>query len=122
MNTKSLSVVIILFALLLTACAPMATPYTDIKSVEVVKEQKPAVAVSQGASAPTSAPLAALPRLPAPTAAPVLVQPQKPAPTSLPLPGTVPTPSDNAFQNYGINPFVDTSEDHPDRLREPRRC
>ena len=112
MNIKSLSVVIILFELLLNACAPRATPYTDIKSVEVVKEQKPVVTVPQGASAPTSAPLAAQPRLPAPTAAPVLVQPQQPAPTSLPLPGTVPTPSDNTFQNYGINPFVDTSEDH----------
>jgi Ca-activated chloride channel family protein len=28
------------------------------------------------------------------------------------VPGAIPTPEDNYFQNYGVNPFVDTREDH----------
>jgi Ca-activated chloride channel family protein len=34
-----------------------------------------------------------------------------PVPTMAP-PGTIPTPVDNYFQNPGVNPFIDTREDH----------
>lgn len=33
-------------------------------------------------------------------------------PTPLPTPGTVPTPVDNFFNEYGVNPFVETTADH----------
>ena len=88
MNTKRLLVASLLFAILLSACAPSAAP-TQIAQY-----------------APTSAPR--------PTQGPPLVTyPTAPAPTQAPYATPAPTaPADMFFENYGVNPFVDTYEDH----------
>lgn len=113
MNAKSLSI-IILIGLLGSACAPAATPIasssrTTIPQVQATQAYRPA---------PTQAPAFIQPEaLPTQTAG---YQPVAPQPTQAfaaqpaypPPPGSVPTPVDNFFQGYGINPFVDAREDH----------
>ena len=88
MNTNRLLIASILFAVLLAACGGQAAP-TQIAQY-----------------APTSAPY--------PTQAPPLVTyPTAPAPTQAPYATPAPTaPADMFFENYGVNPFVDTYEDH----------
>lgn len=88
MNTKRLLIASILLAVLLAACQPASTP-TQIAQY-----------------APTSAPY--------PTQAPPLVAyPTASAPTQAPYATPAPTaPADMFFQNYGVNPYVDTYEDH----------
>ncbi|RPI20566.1 MAG: VWA domain-containing protein, partial [Chloroflexota bacterium] len=57
---------------------------------------------------PTEAPAAAEAEPPSP----VVIWPA-PAPTAaLPPIGAVPTPVDNFFEDYGVNPFIDAYEDH----------
>ena len=129
MNAKRLIILVTLTTLLLSACAAkapttMAQPTQAlvvekqvVKTVEVEKQ----VEAPKPAAAATAAP-ASLPALPAPTQAPVAAAPQAPAnypaPAATatagmpPAPGTVPTPVDNNFLSYGVNPFVDTIEDH----------
>ena len=88
MNTKRLLIASLLLAILLSACGASATP-TQIAQY-----------------APTSAPY--------PTQAPPLaVYPTASAPTQAPYATPAPTaPADMFFENYGVNPFVDTYEDH----------
>ncbi len=93
MNTRFLVILITVIALILGGCAPAATPRmvaqqpiaTQVveKQVEVQKE----VARATAPAAPQSEPAMA-------------------------TPGTMPTPADNFFQDYGVNPFDDTLEDH----------
>jgi Ca-activated chloride channel family protein len=86
MNTQRLLIASVLFAILLSACAA-STP-TQIAQY-----------------APTSAPYPtqAPPSVAYPTAAPTQAPYATPSPAS---------PADMFFQNYGVNPFVDTYEDH----------
>jgi Ca-activated chloride channel family protein len=104
MNTKrTLIVGTTLLATLLAACAPAATP-TPIAGVPLQPTR---------AAQPTSAPQLIVgtqiveqrPIAPAATAAPA-GEYLHPAPTP------APTSADMFFQPYGVNPFVDTSEDH----------
>jgi len=113
MNTKhALITLTLVVAILLSACAQAAAPTTKVieqprvfvKETQVVEETQP-LAVEKEVRA-TQAPLAAEPL---PTAASSWTS----APTATPAaPGTVPTPVGNTFQEYGINPYVDTIEDH----------
>ncbi len=84
MNAKSLLIGLSLFAVGLAACGPAATT-----------------------AAPTTAPQAteAYYEEPAATAAPEATQ----APEYYP---TQPPPLDNTFQDYGVNPYTNTAEDH----------
>lgn len=101
MNIKHVLCFLILSALVLAACAPAAAPTAANPS-------------TLGQKSPSQAP-AYQRKQPAPTQAIVAVQPQTMASTSAPVfkqPGSVPSPADNYFQDYGVNPFVDSSEDH----------
>jgi Ca-activated chloride channel family protein len=114
MNAKSLSM-FILIVLLATACAPAATPIamapaTAARAVPTAQVYLPAPTLAP--SFATSAPQPTMaygyqPVYPPPTQAPFATQPGY-----LPLPGSAPTPVDNFFQGYGVNPFVDAREDH----------
>jgi Ca-activated chloride channel family protein len=117
MNTKRLATVFILLAGLLAACAqPTAQQVVEQperQSAEVVKTVEVEEVVVQEAETAKEAPPA---QAPAPTSAPIAAQPaaeyHPPAATPVPAIGAVPTPVDNFFQQYGVNPFVDTYEDH----------
>jgi len=113
-----------IFAILLSACAPMATAPSNqavVKTVEVGKEGElsplpTALAVSREEPAATEAPAQPVeagvnPLPPAPLGA--YTQPS-PLPTSSAQSNWIqatPPPPDNFFQNYGVNPFEDPRED-----------
>ena len=88
MKPKSLTALLtalFIAAAILSSCAPAATPAV------IAKEAKP----QSSSPIPQAAPLSERPQ---PTAA--LLIPAKPA------------PRDNYFQDYGMNPYMDTVEDH----------
>jgi Ca-activated chloride channel family protein len=132
MNAKKLFTVILLFAVLLSACAPafqatepaMEMPVAEESALEEPAAEAPALyepiqvpqpvyeepsaEESTESEAPSSAPIAQQP-LPTQTA------PQNesiaPPPTAQP-PDAAQLPDAMYFENYGVNPFVDTYEDH----------
>jgi Ca-activated chloride channel family protein len=112
MNAKRLFFTLMISVLLLSACAPAATQApiaTQPKAAnggQVYATQPPARALP----VPTAAPY----QMPAPTMAPAQSNPSSPyygqqgyAPFY-----PAPAPQDNNFQDYGINPFIDTRRDH----------
>ena len=111
MKRKNILGVVVSFSILLAGCAPAIAPTQN--AGEAVERQ-------QAAAGKVVATLAIEPARPQPTYAPEgeAVEEQAfhpPLPTQgliLPLPGTVPTPADNTFQDYGVNPYVETYEDH----------
>ena len=115
MNAKHLLIVSIVFAGVLSACGA-AAPTQVAYSTQVVAGTPQSNLVY-----PTQAPLATQP-IGAPAATQVAYATQPPVlyypPTATPAPlGFYPTPvptlpPDNFFQTYGVNPFVDTYEDH----------
>ena len=117
MNAKTfatrLSIIMTLFAMLLSACAAKqaataAPAVQEVKEVEVVKE----VPVEKQAQ-PAAAQPAVVEAKPLPTQVPLVVEPlQQPAQPQQPEPGIVATPADTLFQNYGTNPYQDTNRDH----------
>ncbi len=97
MNAKHLLILSAVFTLLLAACGGAATP-VQISAPQATE----APAATQLAEAPVviaTQGQAYLP--PAPTAEAFFT----PAPTAT-------APVDNTFQNYGVNPFIDTYADH----------
>ncbi|HNT25533.1 MAG TPA: von Willebrand factor type A domain-containing protein [Anaerolineales bacterium] len=90
MNAKNTLFILIVFALLISACSPQAAT-----------------------QAPAAVSVAEQPVVVYPTAAPVefFAMPQATAAAQAPI-GAVPTPADNYFQDYGLNPFVDAREDN----------
>jgi Ca-activated chloride channel family protein len=111
MNAKSLatrfSIILIVLALLLSACAPksitqsvqVAPAAQEPQAVEVEKVVEVQPVVVESKPLPTQAPLAVEPL-------PVAEQPFAPEPE------IVPVPQDNFFQDYGVNPFQNTARDH----------
>lgn len=95
MKSIKLILCIAILALALSACSPSSARTVEvIKTVEVVEYQRP------------NAPL--------PTAAPIVQQP-RPVATSLPPAEEIPLPppvTDNQFQDYGVNPYVQANYDH----------
>ena len=132
MNAKRLTLIALIFVLVTSACvlAPMAEealPQREVTAPAVEDEEQvtrpePAEEVEKEAPAPLS------PNQPT-SAPPIAQQPMAtPLPTASgrmesaeglaaeesgahPLP-TAPPPADNYFEDYGVNPFVDTYEDH----------
>lgn len=125
MNTKRLLIsTTLLAATLLAACSPAATPAqiggapVTTQVVEVTKEVSfLATAAPQatqsasyeqpigGAPLPTASPSGqGLPLAGAPLPGQAPISPVQPTPA--------PLPADNYFQNYGVNPFIETSQDH----------
>ncbi len=96
MNAKTIFAFVFIAALILSACAPAAAP-----TAIAVAPQSSSAEVYQSHPAPTHA----SDLFPSePTRAPYA--------THVPFPGSVPTPADNYFRDYGVNPFVDAYEDH----------
>jgi Ca-activated chloride channel family protein len=96
MNAKSIFALVFLVSLVLSACAPSARP-TAIAVAPQNSAPQPYV--------PTPAPMHPSNLFPPEPA-------QAPPNTRLPFPGTLPTPVDNYFRDYGVNPFVDSFTDH----------
>ena len=104
MNAKKLLILFfILFAMAATACTPAAAPTTENTQYTVDSQNNP-IYVTQIVEAERPAEEAE-----GFTANPVAEQPYA---TALPPIGQATPPADNYFQDYGLNPFVDTYEDH----------
>lgn len=124
MNAKRTLFIIVLAALLLSACAPAAKPSGEYGRII---EQPVTTVESEGEAIP-----APLPELDGAEASPNFY-PQPTAPLSgMPVPGREepatgmeppewqppeeryipPSPPDNTFQDYGVNPYTDTRGDH----------
>jgi Ca-activated chloride channel family protein len=83
----------------------------EAPAVKEVQVEKAAEAEKQ--AQPAAAQPAAIEAKPLPTQAPLVVAPISQPTQLLPLEsGAVPTPADTFFQNYGTNPYQDTSRDH----------
>jgi Ca-activated chloride channel family protein len=98
---------IVVTALLLSACAPAMTPREAPGTGKVYQEspvqEVPAVVQAEGESV-ASEPLAVVP---------VAVATSLSQPTQAPFEQSpVATPADNYFQDYGVNPYEDALEDH----------
>jgi Ca-activated chloride channel family protein len=103
MNTKTFPIVITIIsmlAVLLSACAPAVTPTQA--PIAAAPQEAPKQPAAQQPSTKINPP--------APTFAPRAAEATR-APAAPQLPAA-PPPADNYFQNYGVNPFVDTIEDH----------
>jgi Ca-activated chloride channel homolog len=100
MHTKRFLLVMTVLLLALSACAPAATPVASAPMAAATRNQPPATSRPQ----PTQAALPSAPsnQLPAPTQA--VAQPDAPLPN--------PALGDNFYQDYGVNPIVDTRKDH----------
>ena len=103
MNTKRFLLVITVLLLALSACAPAATPAASAPSAVAAHNNPPAATRPQ----PTRA---ALPALPSVASGPLPTPSQSPANSDVPLPN--PAVGDNIYQDYGVNPIVDTRKDH----------
>ena len=93
MTAKSNLLIMLLCSLILTACAPASTPSVIAVAPQTSAQELAPVPTRVSSLFP-----------PEPTRDPFLAQ--------APFPGSVPTPVDNYFRDYGINPFVDAYEDH----------
>ncbi|GAB4581014.1 MAG: VWA domain-containing protein [Anaerolineales bacterium] len=90
--------------LVMSACQPAASPDT-VTVVETVLVTE----VVEGE--PVQVLVTAVPAFEQPAAEEPAIEPQ-PYATALPPVGQATPPADNFFQDYGLNPFVDTYEDH----------
>ena len=98
MNAKTYLLIFVALALVLSGCAPRAP--AQIAAATQAPAQN--VEVVRGAPAAIEAPAGpAQPPMAYPTQAPFMP----------PLPGTVPAPVDNYFQDYGVNPYTNAYED-----------
>jgi Ca-activated chloride channel family protein len=124
MNAKKLLTTIVLLTVYLAACSPATKEPVSQEPTSIIKEGETiveTVLVEKEVEAPAvEEPAAEEPEYaPQPTSAGSIAQ--YPLPTPLPtmvLPGDVeilppPQPPDSMFfENYGVNPFIDTFEDH----------
>src|SRR5687767_3360006 len=106
MYAKRLISAVALGSILLAACAPSPTQTPRIISTALVNEagQYPTSAVEATQVAEYHPPSATQPAeqeaLPAATLSPIIVPPPEA------------TPVDMFFEDYGVNPFIDTAEDN----------
>ncbi len=106
MNAKRLFFANILIILLLAACAPAAT-----QSPIAVQPMATSTHGGKPQVYPTQPPQYAAPTAVPPTTAPMATQ-ALPQPIYGPNYYPQPGPQDNYFQDYGINPFISTRQDH----------
>ncbi|UCH60887.1 MAG: von Willebrand factor type A domain-containing protein [Anaerolineales bacterium] len=97
MNTKNTTIVLILLATLLASCSPVA-PAQEVAKTVVVERKVEQSQAGSPAQWPTGVP-------------PIPSEGEAYAPYRQ-LPGPVPPPMDNYFQDYGVNPYIDAYEDH----------
>ena len=98
MNAKTTLLVFLIFAVLLSACQPQTVEV--VKNVEVVTTQ-----IVEGEPVVQTIVVTA-------TAGEYAPRPQPTQAPARPPIGSVPTPVDNYFQDYGLNPFIDAQEDN----------
>jgi Ca-activated chloride channel family protein len=122
MNTHRITIIVLIFALLVSACASREAPTQDavIERPEgqlVVEPQEEREVEEDGQEFAPQAlqPTAPIAQHPRPTALPTMAAPPPQGsaegePVS-PYPAA-PPPGDNFFENYGVNPFIDAYEDH----------
>jgi len=119
MNTQKWLVVFLIISLMLSGCAPKAAA-TRVAEVTRQQAEKPKAAPTVVAAQPTQAPMAEPERIgeqnPPEERSP-LSPTTLPLSTSAPVAGNQPNPSgraprDNYFQDYGVNPEIDTRRDH----------
>ena len=107
MSTKRLAFGLVLVAsLILAACSPAATPVPDEQAARALYTEAP-VAPDNYAPAATQEPQNAAP-LPVIAAAAATDTPAGMQPPN----GQAPSAADMFFQNYGVNPSIDTEDDH----------
>jgi Ca-activated chloride channel homolog len=124
MHAKPLVLLALIASLGLTACAAAATPIANsprptaapVVQTKIVSQTQVVNSTTQLYPA-TAAPAATqIAQVVYPTSAPAPTEWSQTAyATTAPYDGAPtpgPTPGDMNFQNYGVNPFVDTSEDH----------
>ncbi len=111
MNTKNIIILLVLSTVLLAACQ-LAPATTQSSREAVVKEEAMGKVVATAAIGPVRPMATAAPEAEAGQSAPIYPQPLPTQGSAFAAPGTVPTPVDNYFRDYGVNPFVDTYEDH----------
>jgi Ca-activated chloride channel family protein len=106
MNAKRLFFACLIIALLLSGCAAAAT-----QAPIAVQPMSTSTGGGRHQVYPTQPP-----QSPRPTAAPATAAPQPTMAMPQPIQGqyypVVPGPMDNYFQDYGVNPFIDTRQDH----------
>ena len=124
MHAKPLVLLALIASLGLTACAAAATPIANsprptaapVVQTQIVSQTQVVNSTTQLYPA-TAAPAATqIAQVVYPTSAPAPTEWSQTAyATTAPYDGAPtpgPTPGDMNFQNYGVNPFVDTAEDH----------
>jgi hypothetical protein len=101
MNTKRLTPILI-FALCIlitaSACAAKSKTVVEVKKETRIVKETQVVASNKVVEVEKIAPQKA-------AEAPLAAQPTA-------VPGSIPTPVDNSFQDYGVNPYIETSRDH----------
>jgi Ca-activated chloride channel family protein len=106
---RTLMVIVLLFSLILSACAARATQLPAVKTVAVAKPVSPPESQAPAAAQEIVVEKQVIvSQHPSPTGAPASMEAPRPA-VSIPA---SPPPAGNSFQNYGINPFQDAIEDH----------
>lgn len=113
MNTKKSSALFVLGLILLAACAPAASPRPQevVKTVVVTENvlREGEIVVETQVVEAMVVPEVAAARPIATQMAPNFPPPVPPVP---PSGEPLPYPADNYFQDYGLNPYEDTYEDH----------
>jgi Ca-activated chloride channel homolog len=125
MNVKKYFSIFVMVFLFLSACAPQASQelvnepaaQEAPRDIAVEKEVEKSVAGAQPAAEPYAAEetdaMAPIAPEPQPTPAPTLLVHQDGQIVAPPQPpGTAQAPDAMFFENYGVNPFTDTFEDH----------
>lgn len=125
MNAQKMMISALLTVWMLAACTPVAAPTQD----SLTQPVKPIVTIEMEGVPESRQEMPTATEAPVPMENPVLLAPQAtaiapaadyPMPTAaaeysaipvVPFPGA-PPPTDNYFQNYGVNPFEDPREDH----------
>ncbi len=125
MNTKRIACFALTILLLFNACAPKATqeeattePIVRAPEVVVEKEGVTEVFIQPVEEVEVADEIASEPAPHQPTSQPPIAQQAMPTPIAtmavqqLGIMPTAPPPQNNYFDDYGVNPFVDTYEDH----------
>ncbi|GAB4521209.1 MAG: hypothetical protein Fur0018_01460 [Anaerolineales bacterium] len=112
MNTRKILLALTLFLVLLSACAPRAAePQKVVATVPVEKESQSTTITVEQLAGEAAAPQEYSAPLPMATAAATApLSPGGAPPKGIPMPPV--TPDAMYFQDYGVNPYIDTNRDH----------
>jgi Ca-activated chloride channel homolog len=110
-RTRTFSLVIMMLAALISACAPAATAAPVAYATQQVVSTRAAASAPPAATQPPASGRVLYPTSPAmPTMAPAATH--APAPITGPGYAPRPMPQDNTFKDPGVNPYIDSRTDH----------